>query len=122
MQLTAAPSPALPVSSRVSTVVVDKPYMGLLANETTSYLEPAYAKTGVNSCWELYIHQANQYPGSGSNMTMQTFRDAGTSFDWEKQWVEGGSPNCPGKPSCRMSEVDDDTHQAVEWDVFYPAK
>jgi hypothetical protein len=38
-------------SKRVSTVVVDKPYMGLLANETTSFLEPSYNKAGLNSCW-----------------------------------------------------------------------
>jgi hypothetical protein len=110
-------------AARVSTVVVEQPYMGLLHEETTSFLEPTYSETGLNSCWELYIHQADQYPSSGSNMSMQTFRSSSSSnsstFDWEKNWTSGGDPSCPGKPTASTSETDNATHQAVEWDVYF---
>ena len=40
--------------SRTSTLVVERPFMGLLPSETTSWKEPAYSVAHFNGCWELY--------------------------------------------------------------------
>ena len=41
-------------ATRVSTLVVPAPFMGLIKEETSSWSEPVYAKAVSNACWELY--------------------------------------------------------------------
>jgi hypothetical protein len=57
--------------SRTSTVVVDKPYMGLGVDwpvPTTSWSELNYTNLCVNSCWELYgANDRAHLPGNGSH-------------------------------------------------------
>ena len=39
--------------SRTSTVVSEQPFMGLVAEDTSSWKEPEYNNAHVNTCWEL---------------------------------------------------------------------
>ena len=41
-------------ATRVSTLIVPAPFMGLIKEETSSWSEPVYAKAVSNACWELY--------------------------------------------------------------------
>merc|ERR1719272_2621966 len=58
--------------TRVSTVVADKPFMGLVSEDMTSWSEPEYNKCNVNSCWELYgVTDEDHFPSTGSHYDMR---------------------------------------------------
>jgi hypothetical protein len=53
--------------SRTSTVIADKPFMGLVPDDTTSWKEKEYNECNVNTCWELYgVTDEDHFPSSGS--------------------------------------------------------
>jgi hypothetical protein len=53
--------------SRTSTVVADKPFMGLVPESTTSWAEEEYSQCHVNTCWELYgVTDEDHFPSSGA--------------------------------------------------------
>lgn len=52
--------------SRTSTVIADKPFMGLVPESTTSWAEEEYSHCHVNTCWELYgVTDEQHFPSSG---------------------------------------------------------
>ena len=75
--------------SRLSTVVVERPFMGLLPPEQTySWNESAYARAWSNTCWELYgISSADNYPGS-DQQTKISISNNSTKIDFRK-WSTG---------------------------------
>lgn len=41
--------------TRLSTVVAKQPFMGMIADQTSSWSEDVYSKAWSNTCWELYV-------------------------------------------------------------------
>lgn len=105
---------------RVSTVVAEKPFMGLLpTHQTNSWSESVYSKAVGNSCWELYgIEKANQYPTSGSTYDMRVTADEPGAFSWSTGW-HAGMPTCPGHPNSTVSETHTNVKQDVAWKIFF---
>lgn len=108
-------------AARTSTVVVPKPFMGLLPG-TSSWAEPTYADVHVNSCWELYDQQdwdRAHWPGSGSTFNMQI--DTGTpgSIAWATNWSNGDLMNCTGHPNTTILETHDPSQQNITWSLVY---
>ena len=107
-------------ASRTSSFVSTMPYMGLLANETTSWSDPEFRIAHFNSCWEMYGADSRQnYPSSSSVFNMRTTRPS-ADFAWETSWSNGEMPTCPGHPNAVFSEMHNDTQQNVQWSVFLP--
>jgi hypothetical protein len=53
--------------TRTSTVVADKPFMGLVPESTTSWAEEEYSQCHVNTCWELYgVTDEEHFPSTGA--------------------------------------------------------
>ena len=108
-------------ASRTSTLVVAQPFMGLLANETTSWSEPAYDHVYYNGCWELYgVTGGTNYPSSSSIYEMRTTRPAGTDYPWQTTWSDVEWANCPGHPNGTFTEIHNATQQSVGWLIFFP--
>ena len=121
--------------SRVSTVTVSQPYMGLgkdWATPSLSWNEVNYTNMCINSCWELYgTHEClgegslmsigatdrQHLPGTGSRYDIKI--QQGGTFDWVTKWDEdeGYDKLCP---SSNISEYHNDTIQHVIWDIFFP--
>ena len=104
--------------TRTSTVISDKPFMGLLPeSETKSWSEPEYNMANVNTCWELYgVTDADHFPSSGSRYDI-TISTKGEKFPapWMSKWNaldENGF--CA---ACNMWETHNDTAQKVTWIV-----
>jgi hypothetical protein len=54
-------------NTRISTLTVDQPYMGIQTNLTNSWLEAPYHNMCINACWELYgAKDAHHLPSTGS--------------------------------------------------------
>lgn len=108
--------------SRTSTLVVEKPFMGLLPSETTSWKEPAYSVAHFNGCWELYgvaPYGDTHYPSSSSVFDMRTVLGQGQApFKWEENWRNDEVATCPGYPSATFWELHNDTQQDVGWNIF----
>lgn len=106
--------------SRVSTVIVPKPYMGLLPNEANSWNEKTFDHCHVSSCWELYgMRDRDHYPGSGSNYDMRITVDTPGQFKWYTSWSEREVPDCPGHPESNITENHNDTQQDVYWKLYW---
>ena len=91
---------------RTSVLVSTQPYMGLLANETSSWSEPSYSHAFLNGCWELYgVSGGTNYPSSSSVYDMRTVRPPGTNFPWQETWSDVEWANCPGHPNGTFSEI-----------------
>jgi len=106
---------------RTSSVVVEKPYMGLLSSATSSWKDDVFSKTFVGSCWELYgIKNGSTYPASGSNYKhIFTTQNPG-SIKWQTDWREDEVPTCPDHPSCTISETHDPNKELVLWNITMP--
>ena len=107
--------------TRTSTLVVEKPFMGLLP-ETSSWNEPAYSMAHYNGCWELYgvsPYGGTHYPSSSSVYDMRTVLGPGqTPFKWFEGWANDEVATCPGHPSGTFTEIHNETQQDVGWLVF----
>merc|ERR550525_1994335 len=79
---------------RVSTVVVDQPYMGIGAawqEPTTSWKEVNYTNLCVNACWELYgAVDRDHLPSSGSHydISVEQEKPHAKPFPWVRRWDE----------------------------------
>lgn len=108
--------------SRTSTLVVEKPFMGLLP-ETTSWMEPAYSVAHYNGCWELYgvaPYGGTHYPSSSSVYDMRTARGPQQApFPWQEKWSNIEYATCPGHPNGFFSEIHNDTQQDVGWIISF---
>jgi len=109
--------------TRTSTVVVDKPYMGLGVDwpvPTTSWNELNYTNLCINSCWELYgADDRAHLPGNGSHYTLNIDRgSAKNAYPWVTQWDEdeGKNQSCA---SCTISESHTDNTQTIHWDIGF---
>merc|ERR1719198_341694 len=102
--------------SRVSTVVVEKPFMGLLPPEQTrSWSEPVYSKAWANTCWELYgIQEAGNYPGS-DQQTRIKIRNTNVHINWSN-WSTRQA-NCSGAPKAFIRQHSTADEQDIIWDV-----
>ena len=106
-------------ASRTSTVISEKPYMGLLPDEADSWSADVFNMTNVNSCWELYgTNDRDHYPSSGSTYDMRVVAPAG-SVDWYTGWSEIETPTCPGAPKSQSAEVHNGTQEDVVWRIFW---
>mmetsp|Transcript_7495 Transcript_7495/g.18221 ORF Transcript_7495/g.18221 Transcript_7495/m.18221 type:complete len:209 (+) Transcript_7495:401-1027(+) len=105
-------------NSRVSQVVVEKPFMGLLPKEQTkSWNESVYASAIANTCWEIYdLHESDQYPENEMVYKISIKTDYPGSFDWQK-WTTG-QPTCPGHPNMSITAHESPHLQQVTWRVL----
>ena len=105
-------------ATRVSTVVVPKPFMGLLPeSQTSSWSEPVYASAWGNACWELYgVEGGPTYPG-GMTFTWTVSHVEGTEPTWAKWSAQ--TPTCPGHPEQTISQVDSPDKQEVTWKISF---
>jgi hypothetical protein len=109
--------------TRVSTLVVERPYMGML--ETSSWTEPPFRNMCINACWELYGAKDPAHLPSGGATYDLTIRQPESSSSsspyyyhhlypfttWER---DEGNGQCP---SCKVSETHNDTVQEVHIDI-----
>lgn len=113
-------------TSRISTLVIAQPYMGLLvSNGTSSWKEAAYAHAYYNTCWELYgiaPYGLTHYPSSASVYDIRTIlgpSQAARPFPWQSEWSSVEFATCPGHPSSTFSELHNETQQDVTQLVFF---
>jgi len=108
-------------ATRVSSLVIPAPYMGLLpAAQTKSWSEDVYQAAYVNSCWELYgITEAAQYPSTGSRFDMRTTVNRSNAIAWDTHWSDRGGATCPGHPTSTFKEQHNATVQDVIWDIAF---
>ena len=107
--------------SRTSTVVAEKPYMGLgvdWAVPTKSWTETNYTNFCINSCWEMYgARDRDHLPGNGSRYTLRVERGEKQVYPWVTKWDqdEGVGTSCAS--SSNIAESHNDTVQSVQWEI-----
>ena len=108
--------------NRTSTVVSEKPFMGLVEEDTASWKEPEYNMCNVNTCWELYgVTDEDHFPSTGSRYDISiSSGEKPFPAPWLTKWnplLENGY--CA---NCSMSETHNATAQHVVWTVtpFHP--
>lgn len=105
-------------TTRISTVVADKPFMGLVPESTTSWSEKEYQSCNVNSCWELYgVKDQDHFPSSGGYNDMRITTTTPGAIDWkpQKDWnayLEDGK--CA---TATMNVTESSTRQDAVWVV-----
>lgn len=106
--------------ARTSTVISEKPFMGLVEYDTKSWAEPQYNHTNVNSCWELYnVRDRAHYPSSGSTYDMRVTTDVPGGVKWSTRWSEIEKPTCEGAPTSEIYEVHNETQQDIFWRIYW---
>ena len=104
--------------SRVSTLVVDQPYMGMGADweETTlSWTELSYQNMCINACWELYgARNAAHLPSSGAEYFLEITQPKPGVFPFTSWERDEGNGKCP---SCQVREGHGDQVQAIQVDI-----
>ena len=108
-------------ATRTSTVVAEKPFMGLVPESTTSWAEEEYSECNVNTCWELYgVKDEAHFPSTGSRYDITITTTKPNAIDWMTKWnpeLENG-----GCADTSISEKHNDTAQVVTWIVDAPHK
>ena len=106
--------------TRLSTVVVEKPFMGLLpADQTTSWSEDVYSKAWSNTCWELYgVATAGDYPPTDMFYTINITTATPGSIPWGTWTTQ--QPSCPGHPDITIATVETPSSQVVQWNITRP--
>lgn len=111
--------------SRTSTLVVDRPYMGMGTswgpNKTHSWSEPSYHNLCINSCWELYgADDSRHLPSSGSTYNITITQPKPDTFQFLSEWEQDeGKVN--GCPSSTVNEWHNASLQTIRWDIsVYP--
>jgi hypothetical protein len=105
--------------TRVSKLVVERPYMGMGAEwkePTVSWAEPAYKNMCINACWELYgAEDAAHLPSSRRARYDLSIRQPQPGLynftSWER---DEGNGKCP---SCKVTESHDDQVQDVQIEI-----
>jgi len=103
---------------KVSVVVADSPFMGLL-NTTKSWKE--FSATKVGSCWENYgMKDRSSFPPGWSHRVAISGTEPGL---WWTPWLTR-EPTCPWAPRATVSSSVsfDGTTQSVDWEIFFPAR
>jgi len=109
--------------SRISTLVVDRPYMGMGQdpswgpNKTHSWAEEYYQNFCINSCWELYgADDSRHLPSSGSTFNITIEKPKLGSFQFLSEWEqdEGKANGCP---SSTVYESHNESVQTIRWDI-----
>lgn len=109
--------------SRTSTLVVDRPYMGIGQdpswgpNKTHSWSEPSYHNLCINSCWELYgADDSRHLPASGSTYNITITQPKPDTFQFLSEWEQDeGKVN--GCPSSTVREWHNASVQTIRWDI-----
>jgi hypothetical protein len=106
--------------TRLSTVVVEKPFMGLLpADQTASWSEDVYSKAWSNTCWELYgVATAGDYPPTDMFYTINITTATPGSIPWGTWTTQ--QPSCPGHPDITIATVETPSSQVVQWNITRP--
>lgn len=105
-------------TSRTSTLVVKEPYMGLLRNETDSWMDINYTNLCINACWELYgATSLARFPSTGSQYHLHITKNTSQNFPWIEQWDqdEGDQSSCARSI---VRESHEENVQDVYWNVF----
>eukprot|EP00039_Didymoeca_costata_P026169 m.15155 g.15155 ORF g.15155 m.15155 type:complete len:290 (+) comp5305_c0_seq2:17-886(+) len=104
--------------TRVSTVVSETPFMGLVSYNTTSWSEPEYSQCFVNSCWELYgVTDQDHFPSTGSKNEID-ITTSPNAIQWKTHWnPQLEKTNCT---NATMTETHTDTKQTVIWNIENP--
>ena len=109
-------------SSRTSILIVEKPFMGLLESETSSWAEPAYSSANYNSCLELYgiaPYGGTHYPSSSMVYDLRTTLGPNQApVDWQTNWSDVEYATCPQHPNSTFSEIHNATRQDVIQNVY----
>ena len=110
-------------AKRTSTLVVDRPYMGLGmdsswgSNMTRSWAEESYHNLCINACWELYgADDVRHLPSSGSSFDIAIVQPEADAFEFLSEWEqdEGAVDGCP---SSTVRERHNATVQHILWDI-----
>eukprot|EP00729_Bicosta_minor_P029959 gene29959-29030_t len=102
--------------TRLSTVVAKQPFMGMIADQTSSWSEDVYSKAWSNTCWELYgIKGPDDYPPSNMRYTVEISTDKPGSIKWS-DWSTR-QPTCPGHPVINISTSSTPAMQTIIWDI-----
>eukprot|EP01061_Rhynchopus_euleeides_P011269 TRINITY_DN20840_c1_g3_i1.p1 TRINITY_DN20840_c1_g3~~TRINITY_DN20840_c1_g3_i1.p1 ORF type:complete len:310 (+),score=93.77 TRINITY_DN20840_c1_g3_i1:61-930(+) len=112
--------------TRLSTLRVEKPYMGLLddrpgGNSTAPrWSDVPLSTVHVNSCWEMYnVQDREHYPSTGTFYDMWVDTPKPDSIAWQTNWTEIEVPTCPGAPRSSIGETHNGTRQLVTWNLTY---
>ena len=109
--------------TRVSKLVVERPYMGIGAEwkePTVSWAEPAYKNMCINACWELYgASDAAHLPSSGARYDLNITQPKPGSYNytsWERDEANG---ECP---SCKVTESHGELVQDIQIEIDVNAR
>ena len=107
-------------ATRVSTLVVEQPYMGIgikWATPSTSWSELNFTDICTNNCWEIYGGiDADHLPSSGATYATLIERGARQTYPWVTQWDtdEGKNKTCFGSS---IEEKHTDGVQSLGWNI-----
>jgi len=103
--------------SRLSTVVVEKPFMGLLPpSQTKSWSELVYAKAWSNTCWEFKGHLSSENYPQSDQRTSLTLRNSVEIIPWGN-WSVRSQPNCSGAPVASIYQTSSGNALHVTLDI-----
>lgn len=114
-------------STRVSSIEVVQPYMGLGAHwkePSISWAEVEYTNMSSHSCWELYgTNDLAHFPSTGTTYTITIFPSDGaptSPFPWVSEWYSGGHEGPGTQSPCgtgNVSEEHSNEFQRVTWQI-----
>lgn len=104
---------------RVSTLVIDRPYMGLGAEwegePSVSWTETNYQNICINACWELYgADDSAHLPSSGAQYFLEIQQPRPQSYCFTSWEQDEGNGVCP---SSSIGEKHDEQTQYVSIDI-----
>jgi hypothetical protein len=116
-------------SFRFSTVVADRPFMGLVPT-TSSWMEEIYDQVYIGSCLENYgMKGPENYPSSWEiNIDIQvpappkkddtaTTTTTTASWSWSEWRLEKYSPSCPWQPESFVQSLNGTQWQKAVWNA-----
>jgi len=105
-------------SSRISKLVVERPYMGMGVDwdePTSSWAEPEFDNMCINSCWELYgADDRSHLPSSGSTYELMIRQPEPNLYEFVSWEEDEGNGTCP---SCKVMETHDQQFQNVTIEI-----
>ena len=101
-------------AARSSTVIADRPFMGLL-NSTSSWTEEVYDDVYVGSCLENYGMECSENYPSSWEIRINIVLPAQTRNAWWREWRLEHEPNCDWQPRCQVSSVNGQHWQKAKW-------
>ena len=110
-------------STRTSTVVADKPYMGIGVDwpvPAKSWTQNNFTNMCMNSCFELYGDpDQDHFPSSGSDYNLLVTKPASATWSWQPGWAEdeGAGTTCA---TSKITQTHNKTAQKVHWSIGIP--